>query len=131
MALIQCPECGKQISETTPTCPHCGYRLNAPLKIKPTRLGTIEKNITLGVLYIFSGIIGAYIFFLFGIFFFIPLAGAMILLIIGINNIIGMRSSMCPYCGKLGKISKSSEGYKCSVCKKRSIKKGEYLYPVS
>ncbi len=26
MALIQCPECHKEISENTNTCPHCGYR---------------------------------------------------------------------------------------------------------
>ena len=24
MALIQCPECGKQISDMAPSCPHCG-----------------------------------------------------------------------------------------------------------
>ena len=27
MALIQCPECGKEISDTTDKCPHCGYPL--------------------------------------------------------------------------------------------------------
>lgn len=25
MALIKCPECGKEISEKAFTCPHCGY----------------------------------------------------------------------------------------------------------
>lgn len=25
MALINCPECGKQVSDTAPACPHCGY----------------------------------------------------------------------------------------------------------
>ena len=29
MALIQCPECKKQVSDTAKTCPHCGYKLNA------------------------------------------------------------------------------------------------------
>ena len=29
MALIECPECNKQVSETVKTCPHCGYKLNA------------------------------------------------------------------------------------------------------
>ena len=24
MALMQCPDCGKQISEAAPACPHCG-----------------------------------------------------------------------------------------------------------
>ena len=25
MALVECPECGKQISDHGFTCPHCGY----------------------------------------------------------------------------------------------------------
>jgi len=25
MALIDCPECGKQVSDSAPSCPHCGY----------------------------------------------------------------------------------------------------------
>lgn len=28
MALIKCPECGKEISDKAPTCIHCGYPLN-------------------------------------------------------------------------------------------------------
>lgn len=27
MALIDCPECGKEISNTVKSCPHCGYRI--------------------------------------------------------------------------------------------------------
>ncbi len=27
MALIKCPECNKDVSDTAETCPHCGYRL--------------------------------------------------------------------------------------------------------
>ena len=26
MALVNCPECGKTISDTAPHCPHCGYK---------------------------------------------------------------------------------------------------------
>lgn len=28
MALVKCPECGKKISDTAPSCPHCGYEIN-------------------------------------------------------------------------------------------------------
>ena len=28
MALIKCPECGKQISDMAKSCPHCGYAKN-------------------------------------------------------------------------------------------------------
>ena len=27
MALINCPECGKEVSDTANLCPHCGYNL--------------------------------------------------------------------------------------------------------
>ena len=27
MALKQCPECGKEVSDKAETCPHCGVRL--------------------------------------------------------------------------------------------------------
>lgn len=27
MALINCPECGKEVSDTAKSCPHCGYEL--------------------------------------------------------------------------------------------------------
>ena len=29
MALIKCPECSKEISDQSKSCPHCGYRLNS------------------------------------------------------------------------------------------------------
>lgn len=33
MALIQCPECGKDISDTSDICIHCGFPLEKPKKI--------------------------------------------------------------------------------------------------
>ena len=36
MALVKCPECGKDVSDKAKTCPHCGYAINsfsAQLKI--------------------------------------------------------------------------------------------------
>ena len=27
MAIIKCPECGKEISDTVDTCIHCGYKI--------------------------------------------------------------------------------------------------------
>lgn len=29
MALIQCPECGKKVSDKAPTCPNCGAPIRA------------------------------------------------------------------------------------------------------
>lgn len=35
MALINCPECGKEISDKAVSCPHCGNPMNQPVN-KPT-----------------------------------------------------------------------------------------------
>ncbi len=34
MALINCPECGNQMSDTAKKCPKCGYSVNRPQKLK-------------------------------------------------------------------------------------------------
>lgn len=42
MALIKCPECGKEISNTAKSCPNCGYRIKRQknnVKRKPTIIG--------------------------------------------------------------------------------------------
>ena len=31
MALIKCPECGKEISDQAPACPNCGYPMQSPV----------------------------------------------------------------------------------------------------
>lgn len=35
MALIKCPECGKEISDTSKTCIHCGYKIEKEINTKP------------------------------------------------------------------------------------------------
>ena len=52
MALIYCPECGKQISDKAEKCVHCGYQINE-IKVEPEKttkkkgnvLGTIVKAV--------------------------------------------------------------------------------------
>jgi hypothetical protein len=44
MALISCGECGEEISDRAPACPHCGVPLHVggvPLRNAPS---TVEKN---------------------------------------------------------------------------------------
>lgn len=41
MALITCPECGKEISSTVSKCPHCGYEIKKEGKV--TILGYTES----------------------------------------------------------------------------------------
>ena len=33
MAIIKCPECGKQISDKAPTCPNCGVQIAGKLTL--------------------------------------------------------------------------------------------------
>ncbi len=40
MALIKCPECGQEISDTAKSCPHCGYKTK---KINPEKIAKYKK----------------------------------------------------------------------------------------
>ena len=42
MALINCPECGKQISNTVKNCPHCGFAYQEIMELN--RISDIEKQ---------------------------------------------------------------------------------------
>ena len=138
MALIDCPECGKRISESTPACPHCGYVLStaassAPVS-QPTKIGNTQVNYQTGIALVLIGCIGLVgsffalmMFFPFGVVAFI---GSIAVLGLGMSKMSGMQEVYCPYCGRLGSISKSAGNYRCPSCKKRSIRDGEYLKPV-
>lgn len=47
MALIKCPECGKEISDKATSCPGCGYKIS-----KTYKKISIPKYIYLGILFI-------------------------------------------------------------------------------
>lgn len=44
MALIKCPECGKDVSDTAPSCIYCGFSLAKYLK-KLQRIDTLHKEL--------------------------------------------------------------------------------------
>ena len=61
MALIKCPECGKEVSSTAQKCINCGFILNKP---KRSITGKIFKGLFVG----FNAIMGLIILFtIFGI----------------------------------------------------------------
>ena len=35
MAIIKCPECGKDVSDKAPFCPHCGVKIAGELPVCP------------------------------------------------------------------------------------------------
>ena len=53
MALVNCIECGKEVSDQAPKCPHCGYPLQQRTleQQKPVRSGSYipEKKSVIGV----------------------------------------------------------------------------------
>lgn len=61
MALIKCPECGKEISNTCDHCIHCGYSLKRNSKdksMKKTKHGVINRIVIISLLSFFvSGFI--------------------------------------------------------------------------
>ena len=42
MALVQCPECGMQMSDTIKNCPHCGYKIK---KVRPKQVFTKKQKV--------------------------------------------------------------------------------------
>ena len=58
MAMIKCPECGKEISDTVKKCPNCGFSLKKEYKKKGKKVATIFIAIlaviivVVGILYI-------------------------------------------------------------------------------
>lgn len=56
MALIKCPECQKEISDTAPSCPNCGKILNAFTATRPKKKKRIWIWVLVGfVLVVFMG----------------------------------------------------------------------------
>lgn len=44
MGLINCPECGREISDTAPNCPHCGYVLHNAAQQEPVINVTVDNG---------------------------------------------------------------------------------------
>lgn len=68
MALIKCPECGKEISDTTSKCIHCGYEFSKE------KVDTSDKEVIIlrrnrSVSYTFAIVVGvlAVLFFFSGL----------------------------------------------------------------
>ncbi len=58
MALINCPECGKEISDTVKKCPHCGFGIRAKKQI--SKKGKLLLILVPAVLVVLC--VGAFIF---------------------------------------------------------------------
>lgn len=87
MALIKCPECGKNVSSEAPACPHCGY----PIKKKEiaTEKSESAQNNNLYVLVPRRpySIGPSIVFIIFGFLTSIIIVG-IVLIVLGINSIV-------------------------------------------
>lgn len=132
MALITCPECGKEISDKAENCPNCGYVLvkNELPKIRRTELTPNSPKlipgglcVALGGFLIFGGLI--MIVSIIGIF---AVIFGLIILVYGINLLSGnSEAGTCPYCGNQISVPKKVLTYKCPHCKKTSTHKNSSL----
>ena len=58
MALISCPECKKEVTDTAATCPHCGFRLKRPEGKAAIHPSKPRKNSGLSIVAIILGVVG-------------------------------------------------------------------------
>lgn len=108
MALIRCPECRKDVSDSAGVCPHCGYKIEkAAIKnFVPVKTDLVSSKPTS------SEIIKAVICFVLGIptllwgiltmaagYGFIMLALGLIVTIMGVLILRTFQDGVCPYCG--------------------------------
>lgn len=133
MALISCPECGREISDAASSCPHCGYVINkvSVNQMKRTPLSPVQSSRALGIFLIAVGVIfsfGALLlliaFLPFGIFGLIACFAA---IISGVQQLNGIQKGACPYCGNAISIPAKELTCKCPHCRKMSTKKDDYL----
>lgn len=63
MALINCPDCGHQVSDIAPACPNCGRPIGKPEKQKKPKEGFFLQTMNVGCFIVFViliiGVIGA------------------------------------------------------------------------
>jgi DNA-directed RNA polymerase subunit RPC12/RpoP len=57
MALMKCPECGKEISESAAACPQCGHPIvSSPYSLSPSRVAPKRIGTGPGLALIFIGV---------------------------------------------------------------------------
>lgn len=133
MAMIKCPECGKDISDTATSCPNCGYVITKKtVDISPTPVPDLQKKPVAGIVCIVAGIIAVIvgiplISIIIGIF---AIIGGLAMIGLGIKGLTGYAECICPYCRAHGELARNATALRCNSCKKTSVLRDGYLYPV-
>lgn len=133
MAMIKCPECGKDISDTAASCPNCGYVIKTkPIDISPTMVPKLHKKPIAGIMLIVTGIVAVLagiplISIIIGIF---TIIGGMVMIGLGVKGLTGYAECTCPYCHARGELARNATALRCNSCKKTSVLREGYLYPI-
>ena len=127
MALMKCPECGKEISDKASVCPNCGFLLSSSasrprfqISSSETPVGPLERKPFTGCASIVVGLCGVPLMFVLPPIGILMIIGSIIMIISGITNMGGYCSVTCPYCHTSGQMDPSAPGYTCPACRKRS-----------
>ena len=126
MALIHCPECNAEVSDTAAVCPHCGFDLkNRPVyEKKVSQLADLPigtrglPQVVIGAICFIGGIAASFITFWSLIF----VLGGLIILGEGLAKREKMQTGKCPYCGAELDVKRKSQTVKCPVCGNISTK---------
>lgn len=132
--LMNCPDCGKEISKTAPACPNCGKVFPNNTIQKRSIIESASVSEKAGVFS--SGIVVSVFVFFIGLI----LSFTGILAIVGIPMMIvavimpftaaGAKKANCPHCGSSVPILMSERAKTCPFCKKRLIIKDGLLEAV-
>jgi len=133
MALISCPECGKEISDVARACPHCGYAIRESLTNQAKRTPLIEKapaygyGISLcvgGMVMALGSLLFCIVLLPFGI---VGLVISAMMILAGVDKFKDAQSGTCPYCGNSVTVPTNDLTCKCPHCRKTSTKKDGFL----
>jgi len=141
MALIECPECNKDMSDTINACPHCGYRRDASNNdLRESVIGKPEINwvggigcfiLTYLVYYMHSryDLVGSIttLWSLSSLWAVSSLLGGILFFGIGIAFFLGKSEVKCPYCYTDDYIRRFEKTFKCKCCNNISIRMGSIL----
>lgn len=136
MALINCSECSKEISNKAAACPHCGNPVNTSVvftreKYRETNIEHSPPNIPTGTALIIGGVLLLIFGLIFLIIFFIigipSILFGITMLVKGVNMVSGELKATCPYCNKPCKPTKTAINFKCPYCHKLSVRHDDKL----
>lgn len=133
MALISCPECGKEISDAARSCPHCGYSIRevAANQVKRTPLTEKAPSHASGMFLCIFGMVMAFGSLLFCLFLLplgvMGLVGSAMMILAGVDKFKDVQNGTCPYCGNSVTVPIKDLAFKCPHCHKTSTKKYNFL----